>query len=94
MERPNLRLVIVLIDSRREISNEDMNLLKWLETYSRDYLVVITKADKLSRNELSKRIATFRGMLQSICGHGPIPFSAVTGQGKDLVWREICRHLE
>ena len=56
LKRENLRAVIFIIDIRRGITNLDADLKNWLEANDLEFLLVVTKADKLStvekRNQL------------------------------------------
>lgn len=53
-KRGSLRLLILLIDSRRELSPEDHLVIHWAEAKSLPLLLVFTKTDKLSSSELIK----------------------------------------
>ncbi len=91
--RPNLKLVILLLDSRRTPSDGDLQLIDWLKTFGNDFLLVVTKADKLSRSELNRQSAVIRKAL-GVEQHELIFFSAKTGEGKDAVWGEIRKKIE
>lgn len=92
--RPNLRLVIVLIDSRRTPSEGDLQLIDWLKSIGHAYLVVVTKSDKLSRNELRKQTELIKKTLGIQEGdQGLLFFSAKTGEGKETLWREILNRM-
>ena len=88
-DRRTLRLVVVILDVRRDPSDEDRQLIKWLEFYSILFFVVITKTDKISRNALTIRKRVIGDLLGLSAGRILIPFSAKSGQGKEWVWREI-----
>ena len=88
-DRRTLKLVVVILDVRRDPSDEDRQLIKWLEFYSILFFVVITKTDKISRNALTIRKRVIGDLLALSAGRIIIPFSAKSGQGKELVWREI-----
>ena len=49
-----LKCVFVLIDSRREASENDRIMLKYLNQYAIPFVVVATKCDKLKKNEYAK----------------------------------------
>jgi len=49
--RPTLRLVLLLLDSRREPSAEDRTLIEWAEHKKIPLLAIFTKTDKLSQSE-------------------------------------------
>ena len=86
--RESLLGLILLIDIRRDPRKEEFEMAEWLEARDIPYLVVLTKADKLSRTKQAKR-------LNAICArlnrdkNGVILFSAKTRQGREIIWDEI-----
>ena len=87
LQRKALRLVIVILDVRREISQEDLSLFEWLQFHQIPYSPVLTKIDKVSKNDLSsqkKNIRSCLGLIDPI-----LAFSAVKGTGKDQIWKAI-----
>ncbi len=87
--RRTLRAVIVLLDIRRDISKGDMDILDWLRHYSIASIVVLTKADKLSRQKAKQRAVDIYGRLQDFLSEPPVIFSSRTRQGRDDVWKKI-----
>jgi GTP-binding protein len=87
-DRTRLVLVVVLIDVRRDPQEMDGQLLYALTETRIPSLVVATKADKLSRAALGRQLATLRSGFR-LPESQPIPFSSVTGLGRDEVWSEI-----
>jgi len=85
-DRPELRLVLLLVDSRIPPTPDDVLMKQWLDHYDLEYLVVLTKADKLSRSQLNRSIETARGVLET---DDVIPFSAITGLGRDRIMARI-----
>ena len=63
-KRKGLLKVVQLVDSRHEPTAQDKQMYEFLQYYGLDGLVVATKADKLSRNELSKNLSLIR---KSLC---------------------------
>ena len=57
------KIVFLLLDLRRIPSNEDMEMLKWLEHFELEYYIIFTKADKLSNNEKFKQLKEIRKKL-------------------------------
>ena len=53
MQVKEKKLVFVLLDIRRVPSDEDIEMLEWLEYNEMDYKIIFTKIDKLSNNEKS-----------------------------------------
>ena len=85
-DRNCLQLAIVLIDSNIPPQEPDRQLIHFLRAMQRDFLVVATKADKLSGNKLRSALATLarEHQLDSI-----LPYSAKTSDGRAELWREI-----
>ena len=85
-DRETLALSIVLIDSNVPPQEPDRQLIHFLQAVGRDFLVVATKADKLSGNKLRTALALLARE------HGidaVLPYSARTGAGRAELWREI-----
>jgi GTP-binding protein len=92
-QRQTLRLVVLILDIRRDPSPEDRQMIDWLEFYGLTFLVVLTKTDKVSRNVLIQRLKQL-GMDLNLKPATPLlPFSAKTGAGKETLWREIRKVL-
>ena len=56
---PELKLVLLLIDARHEIMENDRMMIDWLQHYQISYVIVLTKSDKISNNrfrELSQKL--------------------------------------
>lgn len=83
--RPTLRGVVVILDIRREPSQEDLMLLEWLKSLGQTVVLALTKADKLSRNQAASRLAKLRPVLQPF-DEQPVLFSALSGQGREEMW--------
>ncbi len=89
-ERPQLVLSIQLVDSRHAPTVLDTQLQEWLVFHQKPRLVIATKSDKLSKNELSKNLLVIRkAMPQSKV----IAYSATKGYGREEIWREIAQIL-
>lgn len=91
-ERQTLRLVLLLLDIRRDGDEKDHDLINWLQSYQLPHLIVFTKVDKLSKQQAMLRS---HSILASF-GQPPAPlvlFSARTGQGKAELWAAIEKHI-
>jgi len=86
VEREELVLSIHLVDSRHMPTELDHQLHEWLTVNQKEQIIVATKADKLSNNELAKSIKTIENTLPGV---RVIAFSSQTGKGRDAVWSEI-----
>jgi GTP-binding protein len=85
-ERRCLALCLALVDLNIPPQESDKQLLDFLSSIGRPFLMVGTKADKLSGNTLRKSMDVFS---QHLPGLRIVPFSARTGLGRDELWREI-----
>lgn len=90
-ERDELALSIQLVDSRHQPTTLDRQLHEWLVYHRKIHLIVATKADKLSSIKLKKSLQEIE---RSLPGSKIIAYSALTGKGRDEVWREIADALE
>lgn len=62
-ERPNLKRVFVLIDSRLEPQRIDLEFLQWLEGTAMPFALIFTKADKLGPVRLQANIEDYKKTL-------------------------------
>jgi len=85
-KRRQLMLSIHLVDSRHEPTKQDLQLHEWLKLSAKPHLVVATKSDKLSNNELQKSLEHITRVLED---DQVVAYSAKTGRGRDELWRAI-----
>jgi len=83
-----LRAVVQLVDARHGPSDTDMQMIDWLRANAKSFLLVFTKADKLSRGKLNTMIQQLSDQ-DRLAGLSYTPFSAVNGTGRDDVWEWI-----
>ena len=90
-KRQHLVLSIHLIDSRHKPTELDRQLHEWLVYHQKNQIIVATKADKLSNNKLNKSLQLIENEMPE---SKIITYSALTGKGRDALWREIVTALE
>jgi GTP-binding protein len=88
-----IALAMLVVDARHEASTLDLTMRDWLENETIDYLVVATKADKLSGNGREKARKLLASQLDGAPLAPPILFSAKTGLGTKPVWRFLDQAL-
>lgn len=91
--RESLRAVVWLLDVRRDPSPEDLEFLDWLEESEIPTIPVVTKTDKVSKNELARsltKIANCTGLSKELL----TPFSVQSRQGHKEVWELITLSLD
>jgi len=87
--RNGLVKVVQLVDIRHAPSNQDIQMYEYLKHYQLDGIVVATKADKVSRNELQKCVGIIRKTLNMSAGDKIIPVSALKRTGYEELLTEI-----
>ena len=85
-KREQLVLSIHIVDSRHEPTKLDLQLHEWLEHAARPRLIVATKSDKLSNNELKESL---RRVKRVFATDRVVAYSAKTGRGGNEIWRAI-----
>ena len=90
-DRQELVLCIQLVDSRHEPTKLDLQLNEWLTYHDKPHLVVATKSDKLSKNELQKSMKVIR---QTFKASDVIAYSSDKGTGRDELWSRILGAVE
>ena len=85
-DRPNLSLCLALVDASVPPQASDEQLIEFLKTGGRNFLIVATKSDRLSGNQLQNALRTFT---QAFSESRILPYSARTGAGKNELWQEI-----
>ncbi|MFC1553410.1 ribosome biogenesis GTP-binding protein YihA/YsxC [candidate division KSB1 bacterium] len=87
VKNDNIKLVFVLSDVRRGLKEMDIQLLEWLKVKGFNTRIVLTKCDKISKNETFKLLKSVKEQLEFQIE--PIVFSAVKRIGIDNIWGEI-----
>jgi GTP-binding protein len=84
-ERPGLRGAVVIVDIRRGVQEDDLQLLEFLESVDVTPILVATKIDKLAASKRKPAVAA----LKRDIARPVIPYSAVLGDGRDALWQRI-----
>jgi GTP-binding protein len=97
LNRENMMSVFVLVDSRLEPQKNDLEFIDWLGMSHIPFVIVFTKADKLSKNQLEQHMAKYKKTLLQTWEELPpmIITSSETGLGKErlLNYIEENNHL-
>lgn len=87
----SFNLVVSLVDIRHDPSKLDHQMIEFLQEGEYPFVVALTKADKLSRNQQGKQLATIRKQL-SVPPENIIVTSSQTGTGIDELKQCIAQH--
>jgi GTP-binding protein len=90
-DRPTLALCLALVDSNIPPQESDQQLLTFLRAIGRRFLIVATKSDRLSGNDLRNAL---RVLEEKYPAAQIVPFSAKTGTGRDELWKQIRTAVE
>jgi GTP-binding protein len=82
--RQNLKLIAALIDSRHDPMDTDLALIEWYEEKEKDYLIILTKCDKIKPNAISSRQKQLEHLVSN-CKHcrEVLPYSSLNGLGRN-----------
>lgn len=86
------KLVFVLLDIRRVPSDEDLDMLHWLDHYNTPFKIIFTKMDKVSNNEKFKALKSIKTKLDF---HNEDVFfhSSLNNSGKENILKFIENYL-
>lgn len=83
-ERRCLAGVVFLMDARRPLMDSDRHFLEWLRPVAAPRLVLLSKADKLTRAEGARTLARVRAALSRLAVEAQVMlFSSKSGEGID-----------
>ena len=88
-----LKIVFLLVDIRHEPGENDKTMYEWVVANGFNPVVVATKLDKISRNQIQHNVKVIRTALGAGADTKIIPFSAETKQGRDELWALIDSYL-
>jgi len=85
-QRETLALSIVLVDTNIPPQDKDAQLVDWLKFHQRPFVIIGTKADRISNNTLSNSL---RALKTAFGIEDVLPYSTKTGAGRNDLWRRI-----
>ncbi len=90
-ESNKLRGVVHLVDIRRLLTDKDEVLIEFLEYFGIPFLIVLTKSDKLSNNNIKKSLDILNKKWRI---ENPIVVSSLKKKGISELWEEIETVIE
>lgn len=91
--REELKRVVLLVDSRHKPTADDIMMHEWIIHYGYDVIVVATKSDKLSNNQLRKSEKVIRETLKLQKEDKLYFFSSLNKKGKDELINNLFEDL-
>ena len=89
--RRTLRTVLLLLDARREITIEDKKMIEFFNKFGLGWTCVITKVDKLKKNQITQKLDECRFFLKSKISAYPVLFS--TSSQKKIGLNELRAYI-
>ncbi len=90
----NIKLVVQLVDMRHPPTKDDIMMMEFLQATGYEFIVVMTKADKLKKKkDYNERIEKSKQEMSFVPEDRIIPFSSENGQGLDIVKKYIEEYL-
>ena len=90
----NIKLVVQLVDMRHPPTKDDIMMMEFLQATGYEFIVVMTKADKLKKKkDYNERIEKSKQEISFVPEDRIIPFSSENGQGLDIVKKYIEEYL-
>lgn len=90
----NIKLVVQLVDMRHPPTKDDIMMMEFLQDCGYDFIVVMTKADKLKKKkDYNERLEKSKQEMSFVPSERIIPFSSETGAGLDIVKKYIEEYL-
>ncbi len=87
----NIKLVVQLVDMRHPPTKDDIMMMEFLQSSGYEFIVVMTKADKLKKKkDYNERLENSKKEMSFVPSERIIPFSSETGAGLD----ELKKYIE
>jgi len=94
INRPELKKVVILVDCRHKPTGDDVMMYEWIKHYGYEVIVVATKKDKLTKNELQKSAKVIKETLELGKEDKLLFFSSLKKEGKEELLEEIFKDLD
>lgn len=91
--RDTLSCVILVIDSRHNPTEDDVNMYQYVKYLELPVIIIATKVDKLKKQQRHKNLKAIKKSLHHDNNDPIILFSAETGEGKDEAWRHLNQYI-
>ena len=90
----NFCLVVQIVDMRHPPTQDDLNMINFLYQSGFDFIIVLTKKDKLKKTAQKESLQRLNDMLSEYEGIELFPFSALNGEGTEEIREAICSYVE
>ena len=88
-QREPLTAIVFIVDIRRKPTELDLTLKEWLEELDKDYILLVTKADKLSASECGKQVKKIKTAFMGKNALDLIVYSSKNHTGRKELWNQL-----
>ncbi len=87
----SLKCIVLIIDLRHGVDDKDKVMIDWMKEIKIPFIIVATKADKLSNNLIHNNIEAIRKIITDKIPL--VPYSSVNNRWTSTLWGEIDKYL-
>lgn len=91
INRPQLKKILLLVDSRHKPTKDDVLMYEWIKYYGKEIIIIATKKDKLKKNDIQKNVKIIRETLKLPKETKVILFSSLKKEGIDDLMEELIK---
>lgn len=88
-----LKAVFLLVDMRHEPNANDKQMYEWIKANGFEPIIIMTKLDKLGKNERVKMVKAIREGLGAGKDATLLPYSAITKEGREEIYQVLDSYL-
>lgn len=94
-KRENLKLICILIDSRHDPMDTDLSLIEYFENNNVNYLIVLTKCDKIKAKPIKDRYEQLKNLIAN-CRFAidVLPYSSISDLGRSELMGIIKKYTK
>lgn len=94
-KRENLKLICILIDSRHDPMDTDLSLIEYFENNNVNYLIVLTKCDKIKAKPIKDRYEQLKNLIAN-CRFAidVLPYSSINDLGRSELMGIIKKYTK
>lgn len=85
LNRPVLKKVVLLVDSRHKPSDDDVLMYNWIKHYNYNTVIIATKKDKLKKSEIVKNEKIIKETLGLKSDEKILFYSSLTKEGREEI---------
>ena len=93
-QREQKKGMVILVDARHLPSEDDLSMVEYARYFKIPICIVATKIDKVKPTQRSHKIKMIKQALELSENEILIPFSAISKQGIDDVWKHLIEMME